>query len=192
MEYLVNPQMHVLKIADTASGEIVGYGRWLIPESLGFGTSVPDLSEQAKAAAQDPKAFAPRPMNEALLAAFRGLLNQTRKRHATEQDMSQFAHSLVYPAVSGADPVSARSAGDIACLPGAWNRHGDAQMGHDQGRCMGESHLSRSHGRRISGVHQPRLPACGGGCFRSSAVWRRRGGELCDYDSRSSICSIGI
>lgn len=89
MKHLANPQMHVLKIADPASGEVVGYGRWLIPESLGFGSSVPVLGEQAMAAARDPTALAPRPMNESLYAAFRGLLEESRRKHATERDMSR-------------------------------------------------------------------------------------------------------
>lgn len=88
MKYLANPEMHVLKLVDPPSGEIVGYARWFIPKALG-GERVPELSEKAQEAARDPVALAPRPMNEALYGAFRQLLETSRKRHVTDQDMSR-------------------------------------------------------------------------------------------------------
>ncbi|KAJ5569489.1 uncharacterized protein N7459_008919 [Penicillium hispanicum] len=86
MKHFANPQTHVLKLNDPTSGELIGYGRWHIPESLA-GHSLPALSEQNQEAARDPTVFAPRPMNEALYTAFRELLEGARKRHTTEQDM---------------------------------------------------------------------------------------------------------
>lgn len=89
MKHLASPQMHVLKVADPASGITVGYARWHIPESLSPRTNPPVLSEQAQEAARDPSQFAPRPMNEALMAGFWGLLQESRKKHVTEKDMSK-------------------------------------------------------------------------------------------------------
>lgn len=88
--HLANPQMHVLKVTDPANGEIVGYGRWLIPASVDFAASQPALSEQAQVFAQDPTRFFPRPMNEALYAEFRRLLEDYRKKHTTDQDMGEW------------------------------------------------------------------------------------------------------
>lgn len=92
-KHLANPSMHVLKIVDPASDVIVGYARWLIPDSLGHGTSKPALSENASVIARDPLAYAPKPMNEALYNSFRNLLEQSRQKHTTEKDMSE---SLVF------------------------------------------------------------------------------------------------
>ncbi|KAJ5172058.1 hypothetical protein N7492_004651 [Penicillium capsulatum] len=86
MKHLADPTTHVLKVIDPPTGEIVGYGRWHIPTAL-TGTSVPALSTQGQAAAQDPLHCAPRPMNEALFAAFRDMLKSGRARHTTEKDM---------------------------------------------------------------------------------------------------------
>lgn len=87
MKHLASPTTHVLKMADPASGEIVAYGRWHIPEVLA-GTSVPTLSESALVAARDPLQFAPQPMNQSLFTAFRSMLEEARQRHTTERDMS--------------------------------------------------------------------------------------------------------
>ncbi|OOQ88197.1 hypothetical protein PEBR_14250 [Penicillium brasilianum] len=87
MKHLANPQMHVLKVADPTRGVTVGYARWHIPESLYPRTNLPVLSEQAQEAARDFLQFSPRPMNEPLYAAFRGLLEECRKKHVTEKDM---------------------------------------------------------------------------------------------------------
>ena len=87
MKHFANPQTHVLKITDAIDGKITGYCRWQIPETLGA-PSLPVLSERNQKAAEDPIAFAPRPMNEALYNAFRQLLQDARKRHATEDDIS--------------------------------------------------------------------------------------------------------
>lgn len=89
MKHLANPSMHVLKIVDPAGDVIVGYSRWLIPETLGYECSKPALSEQALVAARDPMVFAPKPMNEALYTAFRSLLERSRQKHTTEKDMSE-------------------------------------------------------------------------------------------------------
>ncbi|KAJ5974624.1 hypothetical protein N7481_011834 [Penicillium waksmanii] len=86
MKHLANPEMHVLKLVDPASGDIIGYSRWHIPKAL-VGETLPVLSEKAQEAARDFKALAPRPMNEAMYAAFRQLLETSRKRFTTEQDM---------------------------------------------------------------------------------------------------------
>lgn len=89
MKHLANPQMHVLKITDPTSGTTVGYARWHIPESLSPRTNLPVLSEKAQEAARDPFQFMPRPRNEALYGAFRGMLEESRKKHVTEKDMSK-------------------------------------------------------------------------------------------------------
>jgi hypothetical protein len=88
MKHLANPQMHVLKIADPTSGEIIAYARWLIPTTV-LPTSQPGLSEQAQSFAQDPTRFWPMPMNEALFAEFRRLLEKSREKHTTDEDMSE-------------------------------------------------------------------------------------------------------
>ncbi|KAJ5739083.1 hypothetical protein N7533_011867 [Penicillium manginii] len=86
MKHLANPEMHVLKLVDPASGEIIGYNRWQIPKAL-VGETLPILSEKAQEAARNFAALAPRPMNEAMYGAFRQLLETSRKRFTTEQDM---------------------------------------------------------------------------------------------------------
>ena len=88
MKHLANPEMHVIKLVDPPSGEIVGYARWFIPRALG-GETVPELSEKAQEAARDPVALAPRPMNEELYASFRQLLQTSRGKYVTDQDMSK-------------------------------------------------------------------------------------------------------
>ena len=88
MKHLANPQMHVLKITDPTSGEIVSYARWLIPATVDS-PSRPALSEQAQAFAQDPTRFSPQPMNEALYTEFRKLLERSREKLATDDDMSE-------------------------------------------------------------------------------------------------------
>ncbi|KAJ6125770.1 Acyl-CoA N-acyltransferase [Penicillium sp. IBT 18751x] len=86
MKHLANPSMHVLKITDPTSGEVVSYARWLIPASV-ESPSRPALSEQAQIFAQDPTRFAPQPMNEVLFTEFRKLLEKSREKHATDDDM---------------------------------------------------------------------------------------------------------
>jgi hypothetical protein len=95
MKHLANPQMHVLKATDPASGEIVGYGRWLIPASVDFAASQPALSERAQEFAQDPTRFSPQPMNKALYTEFRKILEESRKRHTTEEDMSRWPSFII-------------------------------------------------------------------------------------------------
>lgn len=99
MKHLADPQMHVLKVADPDSGTIVGYGRWHIPESLCPRSNLPVLSEKAQEAAKDPFQFAPQPMNEALFAAFRRLLEESRKKYVRENDMGKALLWLHYCAV---------------------------------------------------------------------------------------------
>lgn len=94
MKHLANPEMHVLKLIDSSSGEIVGYTRWFIPKAL-VGETIPELSEKAQEAARDPTVFAPQPMNEALYGAFRQLLETSRKRFVTGNDMSESRESSV-------------------------------------------------------------------------------------------------
>ncbi|KAJ5112773.1 hypothetical protein N7532_000818 [Penicillium argentinense] len=86
MKHLANPEMHVLKLVDPSTGELIGYARWFIPKALG-GETVPQLSEQAQEAARDPVAYAPQPFNEPAYTAFRQLLETSRKKHTTERDM---------------------------------------------------------------------------------------------------------
>lgn len=87
-KYFADPTIHVVKVADPTSGDIIGYGRWHISETL-TSTSVPELSEEAQAVAQDPLRFAPRPMNESLFATFKSILDAARKRHTTEKDIGE-------------------------------------------------------------------------------------------------------
>lgn len=93
--HLANPQMHVLKVIDPANGEIVGYGRWSIPASVDFAASQPALSEQSQGFAQDYTRFFPQPMNEALYAEFRRLLEDNRKKHTTDEDMGEWPSSIL-------------------------------------------------------------------------------------------------
>lgn len=88
MKHLANPNMHVLKIQDPASGELVTYSRWHLPAS--FGESLVTLSDQAATFAKDPLSYAPQPMNEGVLKAFKTLLEDSRKRYTTENDMSKW------------------------------------------------------------------------------------------------------
>ncbi|KAJ5113186.1 hypothetical protein N7456_001720 [Penicillium angulare] len=86
-KHLADPKTHVLKVTDPASGAIVGYGRWHIPTELGITPHVPELSEQGQVYAKDPVVFAPQPMNMRAWTAFKAMLEEGRKRHATERDM---------------------------------------------------------------------------------------------------------
>lgn len=101
MKHLANPEMHVLKMTDPSTGEIIGYSRWFIPKSLG-GETIPQMSEKAQEIARDPVVFAPRPMNEALYGAFRQLLETSRKRFVKDEDMGElfmlrdFSFSHIY------------------------------------------------------------------------------------------------
>lgn len=88
-KHMTNPQMHLLKVTDPATGQIVGYGRWLLPEALGFAPSLPVLSDRAKEIAKDPTVYAPRPMNQQLYDGFRGMLETSRKKHTTGKDMGK-------------------------------------------------------------------------------------------------------
>lgn len=146
MKHLANPQMHVLKVTDPDSGAIVGYGRWHIPESLYPRSNLPVLSEKAQEAAKDPLQFAPRPMNEALFAAFRGLLEESRKKHMRDNDMSKtllvIALSHCLYSVVNVSPVlgylltflnSAGLVSHIADSPKARNWVDPLAMGHGQG-----------------------------------------------------------
>lgn len=89
MKHLANPNMHVLKIHDPASGELVAYTRWRLPSS--FDLSVVPLTEQAALYAKDPVPYAPRPMNEDVFHAFKKLLEESRRRYTTEDDMRKWA-----------------------------------------------------------------------------------------------------
>ncbi|KAJ5666626.1 hypothetical protein N7462_011035 [Penicillium macrosclerotiorum] len=88
MKHFSNPQIHVLKVVDSMTQEVIGYGRWLVPASLGLLPSAPVLSEQAQEVAKDPLRLAPRPMNEALYMKFRGMLETSRQKHARESDIT--------------------------------------------------------------------------------------------------------
>ncbi|KAJ5554730.1 Acyl-CoA N-acyltransferase [Penicillium sp. DV-2018c] len=85
MKHLADPNMHVLKIHDPISGELVTYSRWHLPAS--FGTSMVTLSDQAALYAKDPLPYAPKPMNEAIFKAFKKLLTDARKRYTREDDI---------------------------------------------------------------------------------------------------------
>jgi hypothetical protein len=87
MKHLANPEMHVLKIHDEASGELVAYSRWMIPEALGYGPTVATLSEEAIAFAKDPVSYAPQPMREDIFNAFKQILEKARKQYTTKDDI---------------------------------------------------------------------------------------------------------
>ncbi|KAJ5339743.1 hypothetical protein N7452_006471 [Penicillium brevicompactum] len=84
MKHLANPNMHVLKI-HSDNGEVAVYARWQLPPS--FGQSLVTLSDQGALSAKDPVAFAPQPMNTAVFAAFKGVLEKSRKKYTTEEDI---------------------------------------------------------------------------------------------------------
>ncbi|CAG8897191.1 unnamed protein product [Penicillium egyptiacum] len=88
MKHLANPNMHVLKIHDPVSGELATYSRWQFPAS--FGPSLVTLSEKAAFFAKDTIPHAPRPMNEGVFNAFKKLLEDSRKRYTTENDISKW------------------------------------------------------------------------------------------------------
>lgn len=87
MKHLANPNMHVLKI-HSDDGEVAVYGRWQLPAS--FGQSLVPLSDQGALSAKDPVAFAPQPMNMEVFAAFKGILEKSRKKYTTEEDIGAF------------------------------------------------------------------------------------------------------
>ncbi|EPS28337.1 hypothetical protein PDE_03283 [Penicillium oxalicum 114-2] len=87
IKHLTNRQMHVLKVADPHTGEVVGYARWQLPEALWPRDEIPVLSQEGQEIAQDIMRLAPRPMNEALFTAFRSLLEQCRKKYLAENDI---------------------------------------------------------------------------------------------------------
>lgn len=94
MKHLANPETHVLKVSDPATGQIVGYSRWHFPTQLGIPPVVPPLSEQAQEYAKDPVVFAPESMRKDVYTAFKTLLEETRKRNVTEKDMSESLSKL--------------------------------------------------------------------------------------------------
>ncbi|CAG8309875.1 unnamed protein product [Penicillium nalgiovense] len=85
MKHLANPNMHVLKIHDPVSGELATYSRWQFPAS--FGPSLVPLSEKAAFLAKDPIPHAPQQMNKGVFNAFKRLLEDSRKRYTTENDI---------------------------------------------------------------------------------------------------------
>ncbi|OQE13764.1 hypothetical protein PENFLA_c043G02684 [Penicillium flavigenum] len=85
MKHLANPNMHVLKIHDPVSGELATYSRWQFPAS--FGPSLVPLSEKAAFLAKDPIPHAPQQMNKGVFNAFKKLLEESRKRYTTENDI---------------------------------------------------------------------------------------------------------
>lgn len=88
MKHLANPNMHVLKIHDPVSGELATYSRWQFPAS--FGPSLVPLSEKAAFLAKDPIPHAPQQMNKGVFSAFKRLLEDSRKRYTTENDISKW------------------------------------------------------------------------------------------------------
>ncbi|KAJ5484189.1 hypothetical protein N7539_005985 [Penicillium diatomitis] len=87
MKHLANRQMHVVKVTDPLTGELVGNARWQLPEAIWPRDQTPALSEKAQEIAQDPMRLAPRPRNEALLAGFRTMLEHHRKKYLGETDL---------------------------------------------------------------------------------------------------------
>ncbi|KAJ5454867.1 uncharacterized protein N7458_005823 [Penicillium daleae] len=90
MKQMANPEMHVITIEDSNTGQLVGYARWLIPRVLGVSSPVCILSARGAAlaaATEQPLDHAPRPMNEGLFYAPRKLLGPARRRHTAERDI---------------------------------------------------------------------------------------------------------
>ncbi|KAF3015417.1 hypothetical protein E8E15_002082 [Penicillium rubens] len=85
MKHLANPNMHVLKIHDPVSGELATYSRWQFPAS--FGPSLVPLSEKAVFLAKDSIPHAPQQMNKGVFNGFKKLLEESRKRYTTENDI---------------------------------------------------------------------------------------------------------
>lgn len=95
---LANPAMHIIKIDDPATGQTIGYAKWLIPEILGVPPHTCVLSEKGiaqVAAADSPLVHAPRPMNEGLFFAPRKLLGHARQKHTADRDLGTHPNSLV-------------------------------------------------------------------------------------------------
>lgn len=93
LKRLADPKMHVLVATDPETDSVVGYCRWTIPRGIGYDKELVRLSEEGTAAMEDPKQFAPQPMNEEVYKAFKRILEEKRKRHATEDD---FGKSLAH------------------------------------------------------------------------------------------------
>ena len=145
MKHLANPETHLVKVVDPSSGEVVGYGRWHIPEVLGVRPYIPDLSEQAKIYAKDPVAFAPQPMNQELYTGFRALLNEGRQRNTTDRDMSRWSPQILPLPRSSPETdhtgSSARLTGHVAQPSRARHWICYHPLGYGSGRCVTDSHL---------------------------------------------------
>lgn len=88
LKHLASPKTHVLVATDPDSGTVVGYCRWVIPQGIGYDCEPEPLSDEGKAALADPMQFAPRPMNDGVYNAFKSTLEEKRKEHATDDDLS--------------------------------------------------------------------------------------------------------
>lgn len=94
-KHLANPRMHVLAGCDPVSSEIIAYCRWVLPLGVGYDREVVPLSEEGQQAMADPIRLAPRPMNEKVYHAFKAMIEEKRKQHTTEDDISMYLSSPV-------------------------------------------------------------------------------------------------
>lgn len=89
LRHLADPAVHVLVTVDDANA-VLGYCRWKIPRGIGYDQEPVPLSQEGSASLEEPFRFAPRPMNEDMYNGFKRLMEETRKRHTTEDDFSMF------------------------------------------------------------------------------------------------------
>ncbi|KAJ5053026.1 hypothetical protein NUH16_010082 [Penicillium rubens] len=101
MKHLANPNMHVLKIHDPVSGELATYSRWQFPAS--FGPSLVPLSEKAVFLAKDSIPHAPQQMNKGVFNGFKKLLEESRKRYTTENDIGKWPPKFPTGVLSGSN-----------------------------------------------------------------------------------------
>lgn len=92
-KHLADPQMHVVTVDDPATKDIIAYARWQIPDSLDFHQVASDFSEKGAEAvamvASNPMLYAPQPCNDALFTAFKKMIEESRKKHTTDHDISE-------------------------------------------------------------------------------------------------------
>lgn len=147
MKHMADPHVHMLTVDDPANSEIhIAYGRWMIPDTLGFHQSVCDLSEKgaemAATAISNPLLYAPQPRNEALFVAFKNMLAEARKKHTTDRDMGKFCNAVFTQEGAATDHLgSSGYVGHLALAPRAWDRVCAVEMGHGKGRRMADAYL---------------------------------------------------
>lgn len=95
LKRLADPKVHVLVATDPETDAVVGYCRWTIPLGIGYDSEPVRLSEEGVAAMENPRQFAPQPMNEEVYKAFIELLAENKKQYTTEDDFSKLLAHIV-------------------------------------------------------------------------------------------------